>query len=89
MIFKESINNAAKYADCSEVKASLERTNTQIRLKIKDNGVGFSRLTSGHGNGLVNMKERAEELNGRFQIYSEPGNGTTIDLIIPITQNAD
>ena len=89
LIFKESINNEAKYADCSEVKASLERTNTQIRLKIKDNGVGFSRLTSGHGNGLVNMKERAEELNGRFQIYSEPGNGTTIDLIIPITQNAD
>jgi signal transduction histidine kinase/ligand-binding sensor domain-containing protein len=89
LIFKESVNNAAKYAGCTEVKAGLERTNTQIHLEVKDNGVGFSQLTSGHGNGLINMKERAEELNGKFQIYSEPGKGTTIKLIIPITQNAD
>jgi ligand-binding sensor domain-containing protein len=89
LIFKESVNNAAKYSHCTKVIARLEKRHGFFQMEIKDDGDGFNRSGNGQGNGLQNMKQRAEEVNGRLYIFSEKGQGTIINLIMPITQNAD
>ena len=89
LIFKESVNNAAKYSGCREVMVSLQKANSYLQLEIKDNGIGFLLSGKNQGNGLRNMRQRAGEVNGRLEIHSKPGSGTGILLVIPITQNAD
>jgi signal transduction histidine kinase len=54
-----------------------------MEITINDNGKGFDQSkVSSHGNGLLNMKKRAEDLEGTFEIHSSPGNGTRILFII-------
>lgn len=88
LIFKEAVNNAAKYSDCTSITVAISREGQSINLQITDNGKGFVPIESDQGNGLKNMVARAAEINARIQISSEPGKGTGISLSIPITQNA-
>jgi ligand-binding sensor domain-containing protein/two-component sensor histidine kinase len=83
LVFKESINNCAKYSECTEVKAELKRKTDGIYLNIKDNGKGFDINSLERGNGLVNMRKRAEEMGGYFTVKSEQGKGTEISLKLP------
>ncbi len=85
LIFKEAINNAAKYAGCTEVKAQIMKRNDQLLMTITDNGLGFdAAAASAAGNGLRNMKQRAEELQGALAIDSGTGLGTTISFSGPL-----
>ena len=88
LIFKEAVNNAAKYADCSSVNVNVTKEDHHIRLHIADNGKGFILSDCSYGNGLKNMQARAAEIHGKISIESEPGKGTNISLSMPITQNA-
>jgi signal transduction histidine kinase/Tfp pilus assembly protein PilF len=85
LIFKEAINNAAKYSGATEVEISLEQMEKTLRMKVADNGRGFDpgRVTS--GNGLINMTERAKMLYAKFLLTSAQNQGTQIELVIPIT----
>ena len=83
LIFKESINNAAKYSECTLVKIELKRKADGIFLKISDNGIGFNVDKNTYGNGLRNMKMRAEEVGGKYRITSEKGKGTLVELKLP------
>lgn len=85
LLFKEAVNNIAKYSKCS--KATIDITSRQKRLilVVKDDGVGFYEDEADNGNGLGNMRKRADALKGRLQIQSDPGHGTRITLNIPIT----
>jgi len=83
LIFKESVNNAVKYAYCSRVEADFRVASGEIFLEINDDGRGFDASGESHGNGLTNMKSRAEKLNGKFEIVSEIGKGTTMKVRIP------
>ncbi|HMT28185.1 MAG TPA: tetratricopeptide repeat protein [Bacteroidia bacterium] len=93
LIFKEAINNAAKYSKASLVQVDLGYNNSRIHMKINDNGCGFKQSelimngvgkmdAGGGGNGLKNMQLRANQLNGRFGISSSE-KGTSIELEIP------
>jgi signal transduction histidine kinase len=84
LIFKESVNNAAKYSRATELVVSFHQQNKIITMKIVDNGVGFE---IGHtdGNGLRNMEARALDLQAKFALKSEKGVGTSIVLQLPIT----
>ena len=85
LIFKEAINNLAKYAECSEADVIISGPENGIEMKIKDNGTGFNpEDLYGKGNGLKNMKERAKLLDGDFVIESIAGYGTTITLTFPL-----
>ena len=53
-----------------------------IKLSVRDNGVGFDVAQTSKGNGLLNMKARAEEMNAQIKIESEKGSGTNIELIL-------
>lgn len=84
-IFKEAVNNAAKYAHCRNIWIELMLNNPMLKMKIKDDGQGFNiSEKENSGNGLRSMRKRAEELKGSISIISEPGKGTSIELKFPI-----
>ena len=89
LIFKESLNNAAKYAQCNALSIAMTKANGHVQMEIRDNGKGFNTSGNGAGNGLRNMRLRAADLDGQIHIDSVPGSGTIITLWFPITpQNA-
>ncbi|GAB3418090.1 ATP-binding protein [Niabella aquatica] len=82
LIIKESVNNLVKYAECT--KASIKATYDEHTLCfiIKDNGKGFDPEKLTNRNGIKNLKARAKQINANLQIYSEPGEGTEIILVV-------
>lgn len=84
LIFKEAINNVAKYANCKNCKVKLSLQNKMIHCSITDDGIGFDSALPTARNGLLNMKLRATELKGKLQITSKPGAGTSINLQLPL-----
>lgn len=96
-IAEEAVNNARKHARADEVKISLQyvpRDREFIALEIADNGVGFdvqavNETYERRGSlGMVNLRERAELVNGYLNIHSAPGHGTRVRVIIPINDAA-
>jgi ligand-binding sensor domain-containing protein len=88
LIFKESIHNAFKYALCRNVTVQINKQDKHICMMIKDDGKGFDAAKKYTGNGLYNMKKRAQELNGKLDIVSECGKGTIISLSFIPTQKS-
>ncbi|MDF2157048.1 sensor histidine kinase [Algoriphagus sp. CAU 1675] len=84
LIFKEGINNAAKYSKAERVLILFSLDKTSFTMQIKDNGKGFDSENNHEGNGLQNMKKRAASLEGTMYIYSKPGKGTELILTIPL-----
>jgi signal transduction histidine kinase/ligand-binding sensor domain-containing protein len=84
LIFKEAVNNSAKYSHCSEIKIRISLENKKLMLSISDNGRGFDVQKADSGNGLGNMKKRAEALYGSISIKSDAKNGTSVSLIVPV-----
>jgi signal transduction histidine kinase len=86
LFFKESVNNISRHANASVVDIKLESAPHRLLLTVKDNGVGFAReALKSQGNGLYNLYDRAQKMNGKLEILSRPGDGTTIILSIPLT----
>lgn len=85
LIFKEAINNAAKYSRATDVSISFLHQNNTLHITITDNGRGFELATASSGNGLKNMKERAHTIGGELTVRSDVANGTSIGLTLPIT----
>jgi signal transduction histidine kinase len=84
LIFKETVNNAAKYSQASKIEINLLRQNHSLVMSIKDNGQGFDEQTIKAGNGLRNLRERAKEINGTLELRSAIGKGTEVVLEVPI-----
>lgn len=84
MIFKEAINNLAKYSESTAAVIEISVRKNLLELVIRDNGKGFDPALIKDGNGLMNMQQRAKVLNGSLDIKSEPGTGTRITLQIPV-----
>ncbi len=83
---QEALANIARHARASHVKVCAERRDHTVTLSVSDDGVGFdvnSRIQS-TGHGLANMRARAEERNGYFEVASQPGAGTTIRMRLPV-----
>jgi ligand-binding sensor domain-containing protein/two-component sensor histidine kinase len=80
LIYKEAINNAAKYAACKNAWIEMTLHQKIITLHIRDNGRGFDLANTRKGNGLFNMKKRAELLKGNLAIKSTAGEGTSVLL---------
>jgi len=85
LIFKEAINNLAKYSNADKAIIELKYASHRLTLLITDNGKGFEVTDISRGNGLKNMKARADMLKGDIAIWSKPGEGTSVKLDIPAT----
>ncbi|MFN3665146.1 MAG: two-component regulator propeller domain-containing protein [Sediminibacterium sp.] len=83
LLFKEAINNIAKYSKASLATVHLTVHHKRLLMIIKDNGIGFD-IEQADGNGLGNMYKRAASLKGRIQIQSKLNEGTQITLNIPV-----
>ncbi|HEX5937199.1 MAG TPA: ATP-binding protein [Actinomycetota bacterium] len=81
----EAMQNAAKYAEASEVRVELARDGDGIAFSIRDDGAGFDPTTVAAGTGLQNMRDRLAAFGGDVSITSAPGSGTTVSgkLIAP------
>jgi signal transduction histidine kinase len=86
LIAKEAINNILKHANATRIDVFLKEQDNLVLLVIQDNGIGMKDTEKTFsGNGLQNMKYRAEKINGNFKIKSEEGVGTTISCLVPLT----
>ncbi|HEY2581148.1 MAG TPA: two-component regulator propeller domain-containing protein [Mucilaginibacter sp.] len=86
LIFKELMNNILKHSQANIVTFSCEQMSySRICLTISDNGRGYKIDELYEGNGLKNIRNRTQKLNGEIIIDSSPGKGTTTKLIINIT----
>ncbi len=88
-ICQESLTNVARHAEASKICISLqEHDKYNILLKIEDNGKGFEVRQIGDKKtlGLLGMRERTLMMGGEFRIESDPGNGTTLFVTVPLTK---
>ena len=85
LIFKEFINNAAKYSEGTFINISISQALNELMLTIRDNGKGFDISNPANGNGLRNMKERALEVGANLKVESVVGTGTSLALGMPLT----
>ncbi|MCO5239729.1 MAG: sensor histidine kinase [Chitinophagaceae bacterium] len=83
-IVQEAINNALKHSKGTKVDIIIESIASNWKITIADNGAGIMQRSK-DGNGLVNMKERAQETGWSIDWLSEPGKGTSV--IISSTTN--
>jgi signal transduction histidine kinase len=84
LVFKEAVNNAAKYSKCSKAEVNVLIDHKKLVLEVKDNGIGFDVVKADGGNGLGNMQKRASALKGTIQIHSKENYGTTVTLTVPL-----
>jgi len=94
LIFKEAINNAIKYSECTHIAVEIKYDENLFYMTIHDNGKGFILNSAAQvkfpdendsgGNGLKNMQLRANEMKGKLNLSSKIGNGTTVELCVPV-----
>ncbi len=84
VIYKEAVNNLAKYSAATEANINLKFRHPFLILTIADNGKGFDPKTIRRGNGLKNMRCRSEKMGAFYDLNSVPGKGTTITLKIKL-----
>jgi signal transduction histidine kinase/ligand-binding sensor domain-containing protein len=83
LIFKESVNNAARHSACTRVDIDFRSEGSRLVLRVADNGAGFDTSRQSDGQGLTSIQRRARRLSGTLQITSTPGSGTTVALTLP------
>jgi len=87
MAIKETLNNAVKYSEATELHLHIERQRHDLVMIVADNGKGFDPTnirTGGHGVG--NMSKRMQELGGSCRVTTQPGKGCRIEFRIPLRQ---
>jgi PAS domain S-box-containing protein len=84
-VLQESLTNAAKHSEATQVEATLNQEEGRIVLTVTDNGRGFDdaapRKAGSHGH--TGLRERAYLLGGEVDIESRPGSGTRVELRLP------
>jgi signal transduction histidine kinase len=91
-IAQEALNNAVLHGgECVTVTVVLERQGPAVRCVVADDGVGFDvdttlRTRAGGGLGLLGMRERANAVGGTCAIRSADGEGTSIEITVPIDE---
>jgi PAS domain S-box-containing protein len=86
-IVQESLVNVAKHAHATQAVVTVERVGDSVTLCVQDNGRGFSTSAprKPQSLGLMGLRERAQLLKGTFNLHSEPGQGTRVEVQIPMT----
>jgi signal transduction histidine kinase len=87
-IAQEAVTNVVKHAGASRIAIKLHREARKLCLRIADNGRGFEQSDAfssvgGHF-GLIGMRERAERLGGELRLASHPGEGTQVEVMVPL-----
>ncbi|MDE3075096.1 MAG: PAS domain S-box protein [Chloroflexota bacterium] len=82
---EEALSNVARHANATEVKISLDvKPGGWLALTVSDDGHGFNPSTARRGLGLSSIAGRASELDGHWELTSQPGGGTTLEVRLPL-----
>ncbi len=84
LIYKEAISNIIRHANATQVKIRIYKEKNFINILIHDNGAGLPAEGRSKGNGLINIKKRANSYGGNSVITSIPGKGTSLDVTLKI-----
>lgn len=88
-IAQEAISNAVRHGAPTTVKVNLRYDDTSMTLQVEDDGVGFDRGDMADDNeshwGITSMRERTAQVEGRFDLRTARGQGTSIELHVPLT----
>ncbi len=84
LLFKEMATNAAKHAQCTEVKIELSTCGKLLRLLVQDNGVGFASEAPANGNGVQNIRARAKSLQALLDLQTSLEVGTRWEISLQI-----
>lgn len=89
LMFKEILTNVARHSRATrvDIEVAVEALSARaLRLRVRDNGCGFdvAAQASGQGRGLHNLQARAAALGGTVSVDSRPGDGTEVDLVVPL-----
>lgn len=93
-ITQECLTNTLKYAQAKQFEAQLSYTRGEVRLRLRDDGIGFDYRPKGasiathdttlsSGLGLLGIEERCRQLGGNIRVDSAPQQGTTIEVVVP------
>ena len=82
---KEAINNAVKYSNATLLQLNIKEIDSKLEFSVIDNGKGFNKATVKHGNGLDNMRKRADEISAKLNIESKQNEGTFVSIQCRIT----
>jgi signal transduction histidine kinase len=90
-ILQEALTNVMRHANAQTVSLRLEQQGDVLRLSISDDGQGFvvQQGRQGPSFGLVGMQERVQMLGGTLLLESQPGEGTSIHVSVPLDASAD
>ena len=80
-VVAEALTNSARYAEARRVTVSVVRHNGDVEIDVSDDGVGGADLE--HGSGLRGLHDRVQALDGRLDLASRAGKGTTVRAQIP------
>jgi signal transduction histidine kinase len=87
-IAQEAVTNVVKHAGANRIAIKLHMEARKLYLRIRDNGRGFETpdvfSTRGGHFGLIGMRERAERLGGELKLASNPGEGTEVEVTVPL-----
>jgi len=78
LFFREAVHNIAKHSTATKVEIEVSWQSRRFHLRIEDNGCGFDVAAVTAGNGLANLRHRAEVIGGELKFTSKPGQGTRI-----------
>jgi signal transduction histidine kinase len=83
-IIQEFIQNSLKHSGCEKITVTLNHTESGLMIMVSDDGKGFDLHTiKSEGIGLSNMERRIKIIGGTFDLQSQPGKGTVLNLYIP------
>jgi signal transduction histidine kinase len=83
-LVQEALNNAIHHGEAQHVAVEVREEGGSLRVRVADDGKGFDPNAQTSGFGLIGMRERAELAGGSLELRSAPGEGTTIDAIVPV-----
>ncbi|TMD59682.1 MAG: sensor histidine kinase, partial [Chloroflexi bacterium] len=84
-IAQECLTNAARYAQAQKVSITFKQDVQSISLHVSDDGCGYDPTKRSSGLGIIGMRERAALLGGKLVISSRPGEGTSVEAILPLS----
>jgi signal transduction histidine kinase len=84
---KEALNNGVRHGGATEIEFRVRVFDERVQISISDNGNGFDLSGRSNGHGLLNLRNRLENVRGRCEITSSPGAGTIVSLQLPLPVN--
>ena len=83
-ILQEALTNIGRHSGASEVGVMVRSADNALCLRVTDDGRGFETTAAPRGSGIRGMQERAAFLGGRLEISSGPGQGTQVEVTLPL-----